>query len=89
MPHGERLGELGLFSLGEAQGGLIHVYRYLMGDKRSWSQTLPSGAQQQDKKEQDLTDIEDIPLKKQLFYGEGGRMLAQAAHSGGTVFVLG
>lgn len=89
MPRREGLGELRLFSLGEAQGGLIHVYRYLMGDKRSGSQTLPSGTQRQDKKEQDLTEIQDIPLKKKLFYGEGGQMLAQAAHSGGAVFVLG
>lgn len=47
--------------------GVLSMCRYLMGDKRSWSQTLPSGAQQQDKKEQDLTEIEDIPLKKKLF----------------------
>lgn len=49
---------------GEAPGDLIHMYKYLMEEKRTGTWTLPSGIQCKDRRMCiSQTEIQEIPFK--------------------------
>lgn len=74
-----------------AQRDLIHVYKYLMGEKRIGSWTLLSGVLQTDRRLWAQTEMEEIPFKhrKNIFCPEDCQTLQHVAYRGCGVLIVG